>query len=260
MRCGRGLAEHVGPLARQILRAQQPGPDRVVDVVVDVGDDVGDARDLSLDRARAVRGIGADGHAVLPFRVPRDAVAHLPRQVQPLPVVLQHVDDAKALLVVLEAAGHERLQHALAGMAERRVAEIVAERDRFGQLLVQPQHLRDAARDLRDLERVGQPRAVVIALGREEHLRLVLQPAERLAVDHAIAVALERRPDRILGLGTQPPPAWRRSWPPAAPGSGARAASSCSRIDWLRSSGHRSELDLRPRRPPTSAYLTHRGS
>ena len=50
-------------------------------------------------------------------------------------------------------------------------------------------------RNLRHLERVRQPRAVVIAGRREEHLRLVLQPAERLAVDDAIAIALERRPD-----------------------------------------------------------------
>ena len=189
----------------QVLALQQPRPDGIVDIVVDVGDDVGDARDLALDRARAMRGVGADRHAVLALRVPRDAVAHFPRQVQPLAVVLQHVDDAQALLVVLEAAGHQRLQHALAGVAERRVAEVVAERDRLGQLLVQPQHLGDAARDLRDLERVREPRAVVIARRREEDLRLVLQPAERLAVDDAVAIALERRADWILGLGPQPP-------------------------------------------------------
>ena len=60
------------------------------------------------------------------------------------------------------------------------------------------------ARDLRHLERVRQPRAVVIAGRREEHLRLVLQPAERLAVDDAIAIALERRADRVFGLRPQP--------------------------------------------------------
>ena len=82
--------------------------------------------------------------------------------------------------------------------------EVVPERDRLGQLLVQPQHLGDAARDLRDLERVRQARAVVIAGRREEHLRLVLQTAERLAVDDAIAIALERRADRIVVFRPQP--------------------------------------------------------
>ncbi len=105
----------------------------------------------------------ADRRARLPFRMLRDAVAHFPREVQAAAVVLQQIDDAQALLVVVEAARHQRVDHPLAGVSERRVAEIVAERDRLGQLLVQVQHLRDGARDLRDLERVRQPRPVVIA-------------------------------------------------------------------------------------------------
>ena len=99
---------------------------------------------------------------------------------------------------------------------------------------LQPQHLGDAARDLRDLERVRQPRAVVIAGRREEDLGLVLQPPERLAVDDAIAIALERR------AGSDPR-SRARSRPAAvgalgglrARGSRARAASSCSRIDGM---------------------------
>ena len=178
-----------------------PGAHRIVDVVIDVRDDVGHARDLALDGARAVFRRRAHRHAVLALRVARDAVAHFPRQVQPLAVVLEHVDDAQALLVVIEAAGHQLAQHPFAGVAERRVAEIVPERNRFGQLFVQPQHLRDGPRNLRDFERVRQARAVVIAGRREEHLRLVLQPAERLGVDDAIAIALERRADRIFVFG-----------------------------------------------------------
>src|SRR5688572_31347023 len=85
-------------------------------------------------------------------------------------------------------------------MAKRRVAEIVAERDRFGQLLVQVQHLRYRARDLRYFQRVRQPRAVVIAGRRNKHLRLVLEPSEGLGVDDPIAIALERRTNRVLGL------------------------------------------------------------
>ena len=176
------------------------------------------------DRARAMLGIGADRHAALPLRVACDAVANFPRQVQARAVVLEDVDDAQALLVVIEAAGHELVDDALAGVAERRVAEIVAERDRLGQLLVEPQHLGDAARDLRDLERVGQPRAVVIAGRREEHLRLVLQPPERLAVDDAIAIALERRTDAVLRLRAAAGRGCRALFAAAAPGSRARAA------------------------------------
>jgi hypothetical protein len=134
-----------------------------------------------------------------------DAVAHFPGEVEAAAVVLEQIDDPQALLVVIEAARHQRVDDALAGMTERGVAEIVAERDRFGKLLVQPQHLGDRARDLRDLERVGQSRPVMISGRREEDLGLVLQPAERLAVNDAIAVTLKRRAHVVFRLGPQSP-------------------------------------------------------
>jgi hypothetical protein len=109
----------------------------------------------------------------------------------------EHVDDAQRVLVVAEAAAEAlaraAVQHVLADVAEGRVAEVVAEPDRLHQVLVEPQRAADRARDLRRLERVGQARPVVVALGRHEHLRLVLQPPERLAVHDPVPVALEGR-------------------------------------------------------------------
>ena len=201
---GRGPAQDPDGAFRQVLRREQSRARRVVDVVVDVGDEIRDAHDLPFDRTGPHRVRHPDWRARFPLRMLRDAVAHLPRQVQAAAVVLEHIDDAEALFVVIEAAGHELVDHAFAGVAERRVPEVVAEGDGFGQLLVQPQHLRDRAGDLRHLERVREPRAVVIAGRREEHLRLVLQPAKRLAVDDAVAIALERRPHVVFGLRTQP--------------------------------------------------------
>ena len=118
------------------MSRQQPCACRIVDVVIHVGDEIGDAHDLPFDGARAPRGIHADRCARLPLRMLGDAVAHFPREVQAAAVVLERVDDAQALLVVIEAARHEPIDDALAGVTERRVTEIVAERDRFGQLLV----------------------------------------------------------------------------------------------------------------------------
>src|SRR5713226_3572684 len=172
--------------------------------MVDVRDDVGDSRDLPFDRTRTMRRISSDRDAVLPLRMPRDSVAHFPGEIQPLTVVLQYVDDAEALFVMLEPAWHERLQDALARVSEWRVAEIVAERDRFCQFFVELQHLRDASGDLRDFERMGESRTVVVPLGREEHLGLVLQAAERFRMDDSIAITLERRADVILSFRPQP--------------------------------------------------------
>ena len=79
-------------------------------------------------------------------------------------------------------------------MAEGRVPDVVAHGHRLDEVLVQPERARHRAADLRDLEGVREARAVVVADRREEHLCLVLEPAERLAVDDAVAVDRERGP------------------------------------------------------------------
>ena len=47
---------------------------------------------------------------------------------------------------------------------------------------------------------MSQPGAVVVALGGDEHLRLVFEAAEGLGVDDPVAVALKRRAQRAVGL------------------------------------------------------------
>ena len=138
-----------------------------------------------------------------------DPVAHVLAQVQARAVELEHVDDAQRVLVVAEPAAEALAQavveHVLADVAERRVAEVVAQPDGLGEVLVEPQRARDRARDLGDLERVGQPRAVVVALGRDEDLRLVLQAPEGLGVHDPVAVALQRRAQAAVLLGPRAP-------------------------------------------------------
>ena len=125
-------------------------------------------------------------------------------RLRPGAVALEHVDHPQRVLVVLEAAAaalaQRRVERLLAGVAEGRVAEVVAEPDRLGQVLVEAERAGDRAGDPARLQRVGEPGPVVIALGRDEDLRLVLEPAERLRVDDAVAVALEGRAQRAVGL------------------------------------------------------------
>ena len=73
-----------------------------------------------------------------------------------------------------------------------RMAEIVAERDRLGEIVVEPERAGERARDLRDLDRMGEPGAEMVALVMDEHLGLVGEPAEGGGMDDAVAVALER--------------------------------------------------------------------
>ena len=163
------------------------------------------------DRARhAARRVARDR---LPVGVEQRAVVldqalqRLPGQVQPVELgiaPLQPGHDAQRLGVVVEAAErrHAVVERVLAGMAEGRVAEVVRQRQRLGQVLVEPQRAGQRAGDLRHLDRVGQPRAVVVALVVDEDLRLVLQAAEGGGMDDAVAVALERAARRRrLGSG-----------------------------------------------------------
>ena len=133
-------------------------------------------------------------------------------------VALEELDDARALLVVGEEGptlrergvkppmpGQGMAQRALADVAEGRVPEVVAEGDRLGQVLVEPERARDGARHLPHLERVNEPRAVVVALGGEKDLRLVREAAEALAMEDAVAVALEAGPQGVRRLVDEPP-------------------------------------------------------
>ena len=85
--------------------------------------------------------------------------------------------------------------------AERRVAEVVPEADGLGEILVELERAGDRAREPRDLERVRQARAVMVALRAQEHLRLVFQAAERFRVRDAVDVALEARAHLTRQLG-----------------------------------------------------------
>ena len=121
----------------------------------------------------------------------------LPGQVQAVELriaPLQHGHHAQGLGVVVEAAerGEAGVERTLAGMAERRMAEIVGERQRLGQVLVEAERAGERARDLGHLERMGEPRAVMVALVEHEDLGLVLEAAERGRVNDAVAVAAKR--------------------------------------------------------------------
>lgn len=144
-----------------------------------------------------------------------DAFARLEAQVQAVEraiVFLELVDDGQALQIVLEAAvlAHARVQCVLPGMAERRMAEIVRERNRFDEILVQAQVARHRTRDLRDFQAVRETGAEQVAFVIDEHLGLVFEPAERGRMNDAVAVALELGAGRRRLFGMTAPARLRR--------------------------------------------------
>ena len=99
------------------------------------------------------------------------------------------------------------IERALAGMAEGRMAEIVRQRQRLGEVLIEPERARQRAGDLGHLQRMGEPGAVMIAFVIDEDLRLVRQPPERGRMDDAVAVAPEGVAGRARRLAIAPAPA-----------------------------------------------------
>ena len=103
---------------------------------------------------------------------------------------------------------HALVERVLAGMAEGRVAEVVRQRQRLGQVLVEPEGAGQRPGDLAHLDGVGQPGAEMVALVIDEDLRLVLEPAEGGGMDDPVPVALELaagrrdRPRGTAGLGS----------------------------------------------------------
>ena len=89
-------------------------------------------------------------------------------------------------------SAREPVERALAVVPERRVSEVVRERRGLGDVGVGAERAGEVARDLGDLEAVGQPVADEVVALRADHLGLGREPAERRGVDDARAVALER--------------------------------------------------------------------
>ncbi len=96
------------------------------------------------------------------------------------------------------------MQFVLAGVAERRMAQIVRQGDGFGQVDVEVQRMGQGPGDLRHFQRVRQPGAEVIAFIGDEHLGLAFQTSEGGRVDDPVTVAREGGAGRAFRFGMQP--------------------------------------------------------
>ena len=213
-----------------IVEREQFGAQAVIDVVGVIGNVVGDGCDLRLGAGVApeleVLGLAVtkDGrrHATLAVAANRGAAVIgeravvldqpfecLPGEVEPVEggvATLQLCHHSQRLRVVVEAAeGSEApVERALASVAERRVAEVVAKRQRLRQILIEPKRAGQRSGDLGHFERMRQPGAEMIAFVKHEDLGLVRQPAKSGGVDDAVAVAAEIVAGRARQLRIQP--------------------------------------------------------
>jgi len=208
----------------------------VVEVMRVIGDAIGDCRGLCLGAGEMRkfeimnRIIFKDRRGKAAFRVTRGhpAIGLQKRAVmfdepfQGLPSQIESIegrvaafelgDNSQRLGVMIEAAvrSHQFVEHILAGVAKRRMAKIMGKRKRLGEIVVEAERTGKRARDLTDFERMGEPGAEMVALVRNEDLRLVGQPPERRAMDDAVAIALKYRARWRMRLRDQPSAASRR--------------------------------------------------
>ena len=138
-----------------------------------------------------------------------NTLTRLEREVQAVELgiaLLELIDNPQALQVVLEAAkrGHAIVERILPGMAKRRVAQVVRQRNRLHQVFIEPEGTGDRAPQLRHLQRVCQPRAKQVTFVVQKHLRFVHQPTKCGAMNDAVAVALvlAARGRRLLCITT----------------------------------------------------------
>ena len=109
--------------------------------------------------------------------------------------LLELLDDAEGMQVVVEAQAvfaHGRVERALACVAERRMADIVDQREGLAKVFVEVERLCDRAGDLRDLESVRQPAAEMVGRTVGKDLGLARHAPEGAGVGDASAIALER--------------------------------------------------------------------
>jgi len=78
-------------------------------------------------------------------------------------------------------------------VTEGRMAEIVRQRQGFGEVLIEAECARDRPGDLGDFQRVCKPGAVMIPLMGDENLGFLLQAAKRRSVNDPVTVTLKRR-------------------------------------------------------------------
>ena len=95
------------------------------------------------------------------------------------------------MLEMLAIAAHQPVEFGFSGVPERRMPDVVRQRQRLRQIFIETQHTGNGARDLRHLNGMRQPVAEMVGEAGREYLGLIFQAAERAGMDHAVAIALK---------------------------------------------------------------------
>lgn len=176
--------------------------------MVEVGNRVGDPDNPGL-HGRRVLHIKRAPDIDLSFRMLEDTETDLLGQVQALPVFLEKIHHSQALGGVVETGfpvgSGDSVKNPLSHVAERRVPQIMPERYRFGQVLVQPKAPGNCSCDLGDFQSVGEARPVVVSFWKKQNLCFMFKATKSLRVDDPVTVDLETGPQGAVAFLPLPP-------------------------------------------------------
>ena len=181
----------------------------------EVRDFIGQVDDLRFEAWISTRVEFLCGGTVLEMRMLDDSLAHLEAQVEAAKIRVANfdpIDGAQALRVVIEPAvrRHQLVETFLSGMAERGMPQVVRERHRLGEFLIEAERAGDSACDLRGFKRMRQASAVVVALVIHKDLGFVFEASKGGRMNDAIAIARKDGTHRMLGFGKAAPAAGPR--------------------------------------------------
>ena len=134
----------------------------------------------------------------------QNPISCFPRQIQPLPVLLQNLYYPDTLTEMGKSVRIDLIQRALTCMTEGSMSQIMSQRDRLYQILIQPESLCNRSRNLGYFQGMGKTVSVMISLRCQKYLGLIFQPPECLAVQNTIPVSLVNGTDITLLFRTLP--------------------------------------------------------
>jgi len=108
---------------------------------------------------------------------------------------------------MVKSPGEDLIKGLLSRMAEWGMAQIVTQRDGFGQIFIKAEGLGDRPGNLGDFKGMGQSCVVMVSGRSEKDLRLMFQPPEGFGMDDSVPVVLKGWPERTLLF---------KGWPPFA--------------------------------------------
>ena len=133
----RGISEKSSHCNRNIIFCDDSRTLSIVHIVMDIGDLVRKTHDLAFQSRRISTGT-----------VIHDPVTDFPGKIQSVPVLLQYFHNPDALFIVGKTPRMYLIQRSFPGMSERRVPQIMSQRNGFHQIFIKPECLGNGTGDL----------------------------------------------------------------------------------------------------------------